>query len=75
MSYLIFFRYELVISPTIAKSNNDSTSNANVKEDDIFRLAEKKSMTPKVMKLRKDTFYSNLLERTKGYHEVSFLIL
>ncbi|KAK6630878.1 hypothetical protein RUM44_003048 [Polyplax serrata] len=63
-------KYELVITPTIPR-NPDAVqfTKEPSKDDDVFRCAERRIMTPKVLKARKDIFYKNLFEKTKDYHE------
>ncbi|EEB13287.1 DNA replication factor Cdt1, putative [Pediculus humanus corporis] len=62
-------KYELVITPNLPENSTLAQGNQVLNSDNVFILSEKRIMTPKVMKARKDIFYKNLLEKTKDYHE------
>lgn len=65
-----YFRYELIIKPSIPKSNDSNQSGSFV----IYE-GDKVSLTPKLLKTRKEAFYRALLERTKDCHEVGMLMI
>lgn len=58
-------RYELVIQPDIPKGNQNKSSGNFV----IFQT-DQMSMTPKLIKARKEAFHRALMEKTKDCHEV-----
>lgn len=60
------FRYELIIKPSIPKGN-DSKPTGSV----VIYGGDNMSLTPKLLKARKEAFYRALLERTKDCHEVN----
>ncbi|KAL0271527.1 UNVERIFIED_CONTAM: hypothetical protein PYX00_008593 [Menopon gallinae] len=60
-------KYELVIKPTFPDAQG--RPQAAGERSDIFHISDRMSMTPKVIKARKEAFYAALLNKTKDCHE------
>lgn len=74
INLLIFFsfRFQLVVTAVVPNNQigvQGPNSSSKVQED-ALRSLNKKVMTPKILKERKEIFYRNLLEKAKDYHEV-----
>lgn len=44
---------------------------AGGERSDIFHISDRMSMTPKIIKARREAFYEALLNKTKDCHEVN----
>lgn len=73
INIMFYFRYELVIRPVIPQ-NEQQGRKSPLNEDDIIRNADRMTMTPKILKSRREAFHKALFERTIDCHEVNFFL-